>query len=83
LLRLPSSGFGWLLSSNKILPMLGTLGQVANLRQIANRPGRVTTLGRVMLQKHSRRRQTPNCLGALQVKDARKVLTDPLRSRKP
>jgi hypothetical protein len=27
-------GSGWLLSSNKILPMLGTLGQVFNLRPI-------------------------------------------------
>src|SRR5579884_2697491 len=30
-------GSGWLLSSNKILPMLGTLGQVVNLRAIVNR----------------------------------------------
>jgi len=33
-------GSGWLLSSNKILPMLGTLGQVGNLRPIGNRPFR-------------------------------------------
>src|SRR5579884_3889736 len=41
-------GSGWLLSSNKILPMLGTLGQdgipEGILRRIRNRPVRVSIL---------------------------------------